>query len=455
MGFNSESGLAVGTALQNFTIQDNPAASGQEVTASIVIVNSHEELMESMGMSFEGHGRYGFVSASAKARFSESSSFNSTSTFLVARCIVENPLRRGKNFQVSAVAQGLLDSLRFDEFKAAFGDSFVRGLQTGGEFYSVIRITSVSVAKQSELAATLQAEANGLIAGGGFSLAFSQANSSQSTRSEFSASMYQKAGTGSQSSPAVEIGEVIARFKAFPQIASTSAAAYEAEVASYNTLPLPVPTIEEQEAFLFALSDARERKHRYAQTRNDLDFALRHPEFFEPLPPADVLQRASDMYTKLINAVMEHAIRLSRGQITPPRLFDPAALTPPLTEPAPIPIRRIVTALPTAARLLQFQSLKCLTHSDQFGAEDEPFLLWNGERIWSGTMGDGDTQALNVVRLMTNPTGVVQLFDEDPDSQDDLLGSGTIRLSDEAGQVEFHGEGDYLLTYRLAPVAIP
>ncbi|MGZ3097355.1 hypothetical protein [Streptomyces sp. H72] len=454
MGFNSESGLAVGTALQNFTIQENPAAPGQEVTASIVIVNSHEELMESMSMSFEAHGRYGFVSGSAKARFAESSSFNSTSTFLVARCIVENPLRRGKGFQVNAVAQGLLDSMRFDEFKAAFGDSFVRGLQTGGEFYSVIRITSVSVSKQSELAATLQAEANGLVASGGFSLAYSQANSSQSTRSEYSAAMYQRAGSGLQSSPTVEIGEVIARFKAFPQIASSSAAAYETEIASYSTLPLPVPTAEEQEAFLFALSDAREKKHRYAQTRNDLDFALRHPEFFEGLPTADVLQSASGQYTKLINAVMGHAIRLSRGQMVPPRLFDPAALTPPLTEPVPIPIRRVSTPMPADTRLLQFESLRCLTHSDPIGAEDEPFLVWNGERIWSGTMGDGETRDVNVVRLMTDPTSVVQLFEEDSDGDNDLVGSGTIRLSDDTGQVEFHGEGNYLLTYRLTPVAI-
>jgi hypothetical protein len=114
MGFNSESGLAVGTALQGFTIVEDPNASGQEVSASIHIVNSHEELMENMGMSFEAQGRYGFFSASAKAQFSESSNFNSTSTFLIARCLVENPLRRGTGFQVTEAAQDLLDSLRFE-----------------------------------------------------------------------------------------------------------------------------------------------------------------------------------------------------------------------------------------------------------------------------------------------------------------------------------------------------
>jgi hypothetical protein len=349
MGFNSETGLAVGTALEGFTVQADPTAMGQEVLASITIVNSQEELMSRLGMSFEAQGRYGFFSASAKAEFAESSNYNSTSTFLVARCIVQNPLKRGKNFSVRQPAQDLLDALRFDEFTTAFGDSFVRGLQTGGEFYSVIRITSISTSTQTELAAELQAEANGLVAGGSFQGKFSTANASASTRSELTATMFQKAGSGAQISPTVEISEVIARFKNFPEIAQTSAVAYETEVATYDTLPLPVPTPEEQEAFLFALRDAREQKLRFIQTRNDLEFALRNPMFFETLPSSDTLLSAISVYTRLINAVTEHAIRLSRGQIEPPTVFDPGAVSPPIVEPAPIALPRVAPpALPIA-----------------------------------------------------------------------------------------------------------
>ncbi|MEU0009374.1 hypothetical protein ABZ079_35395 [Streptomyces sp. NPDC006314] len=340
MGFNSESGLAVGSALEAFTVAENPTSPGAEVTASISIINTHDDLQENLGMSFEAQGRYGFFSASAKAKFSESTRFNSTSTFLVARCIVDNSLRRGKNFKVTEDAKALLKANRFDEFKRAFGDSFIRGLQTGGEFYAVIRITSVSTSKQSELAATLQAEANGLVGSGKFKADFARANSSASTRSEFSATMYQKAGTGTQISPTVTIDDVMQRFKAFPEIARTSAAAYEAEVATYDTLPLPLPTPEERDDFLLALADAREKKLRYIQIRNDLEFALRNPVFFQDLPSPETLNGAIAGYTRLINVVMAHAIKLSRGQLSPPQLFDPAALTPPLSEPAPIPLTR-------------------------------------------------------------------------------------------------------------------
>jgi hypothetical protein len=336
MGFNSESGLAVGTALEGFTVSEDQSAI---VSSSVTIVTSHEELMSSLNMSFAAQGRYGFFSGADKAHFSDSTNFNSTSTFLVARCIVQNLMKRGRDFRVKAHAQALLDSSR-DEFKMAFGDSFVRGLQIGGEFYSVIRITSVSTTTQSSLAAILQAEAKGLLASGSFKAAFETANKETSTRSESKVITFQMGGSGPTISPVSEISDVIARLKSFPTIVVAAPAAYETEVAPYNTLPLPLPTPVEREDFLLAMLDAREKKLRYIQTQNDLEFALGNPVFFEGLPSNDLLSAASNVYTKLINAVMAHAIKLSRGEMNPPRLFDPTVLDPPIQEPAPILLQR-------------------------------------------------------------------------------------------------------------------
>lgn len=341
MGFNSDTGLAVGTALEGFSIGVNPAAPGAEVVASISVINTHEELQKSLGMSLEAHGRYGFFSGSAKAEFAESARYNSTSTFLVARVVVQNPLTRGKGFQVTVPARELLNPSRVAEFKTAFGDSFVRGLQTGGEFYAVVRITSVSEATQSSLAAALAAEMNGLMASGGFKAAFETANSNERTRTEFHAMMYQKAGSAAEIAPTVGIDEVLRRYREFPSIAKASAAAYEAEIASYDTLPLPVPPAQETEDFLFALADTREKKLRYLQARNDLQFALQKPEFFRELPSADTLINTISVYEKLINTAMAHGIKLTKGQMSPPKIFDPTEMVPPIAEPSPIPLKRI------------------------------------------------------------------------------------------------------------------
>ena len=118
---------------------------GQVALSTITLINSHEELMDRIGMSLEAQGRYGFFSASVKAEFTESSTYNSTSTFLVAKVIVQNPFKRGVDFSLKQSAKDVLDDpvTGVENFKKAFGDSFVRGLQTGGEFYAVIRITSI------------------------------------------------------------------------------------------------------------------------------------------------------------------------------------------------------------------------------------------------------------------------------------------------------------------------
>lgn len=341
MGFNIDTGLAVGTALENFSVKSDPIAPGQQVSASITIVNTHDQLMEQLGMSFEAQGRYGFFSASAKASFSSSTNFNSSSTFVVAKCIVKNPFQRGDNFHVKQEAQDLLNSHNVEGFKKAYGDSFVRGLQTGGEFYAVIRITSISQSMQTKLGVTLQAEMNGLVASGGFQAEYNKSMESESTRSEYSATMFQRAGTGADISPVVEISDLIERYKNFPGIALKSAFPYETEIATYDTLPLPIPTPEEQADFLLALHDAQDKKLNYIQKKNDLEFARKNPVFFEGLPTDEVLLKDINDYTKLINAVMEHGIKLSRGEMNPPRYFDPSTLSPPINEPVPIQLKRV------------------------------------------------------------------------------------------------------------------
>jgi hypothetical protein len=383
MGFNSQSGLAVGTALEGFEIPESPL--GQTVSSHIEIVHSHDKLMSSLGMSFEAQGRYGFFSASAKASFAESSSYNSNSTFLVASVVVQNPLTRGRGFRViEHPAKDLLDAMHFDDFTKAFGDSFVRGLQTGGEFYAVIRITSVSTETQSALAASLQAEANGLVASGSFKLEFNKSNSSASTRSEYTATMYQKAGTGAQIAPTVTIDEVLKRFKEFPAIAKKSPGSYETEVVTYDTIPLPVPTPEEQEAFVSALADARTKKLYYLQTRNDLEFARQNPEFFDDLPPAAALTDAASDYTQLINAVTRHAIELSRGHLDPPTFFDPSVLSPPLAEPDQIDLKRKVPDLIDVVSLVGLRGHTIAKVREVPNRTYAQFITW-------ATSGSGDS----------------------------------------------------------------
>jgi len=68
--------------------------------------------MDTMGMSMEAQGRYGFFSGAVKASFVERTNYNTTSTFLIAQCLVQNPMTRGHGFKLAPAAKTLLDSNR-------------------------------------------------------------------------------------------------------------------------------------------------------------------------------------------------------------------------------------------------------------------------------------------------------------------------------------------------------
>jgi hypothetical protein len=330
MGFNSDTGLAVGTALK-FTTPTGIVS--QEVSADVTIVTSHTDLMSSLHMSAGLEGRYAFASGSLKTDFAQKTQYNSSSTFVVAKMVVNNVVTRGQNFTLNPDQQHLLDS-QIDVFNRAFGDSFVRGHYTGGEFYAVMRITSVDSKTESNLAFSLHASVQGGIAGVDFKGDFDKANTQADTKSEFSVTFYQKGGVGADEiGTTLDIDDIKKRLKDFPNAVRDHAFPYFIEVATYDTIPLPLPTKEQQEDFLIAIADADEKKLKYLQGHNDCDFASEHPDYFFDPPARPVLLTMSETYLQLANGAIDHAVRLSKGEIVPPRLFDPAKLTPPVSEP--------------------------------------------------------------------------------------------------------------------------
>lgn len=332
MGFNSDTGLGVGTALE-FEL---PASQeSQETEADVTIITSHEELMSTLHMSAEMEGRYAFSTAGGKVDFAKKTQYNSSSTFVVARMVINNTVKRGRGFRLRPDLQHLLNPDQEETFARAFGDSFVRAHYNGGEFYAVMRVTSVDSRTESQLAVSLHAAVQGGLAAAEFKAQMDQANSSARTRSEFSVHYYQKGGLGREETGAtLDVGEIKQRLKDFPEAVRNHPFPYYIEVATYDTVPLPLPTKQQRDDFLLALADANARKLKYLQKRNDCEFAAEHPEFFVDPPPRGILLAMAGTYLQLVNGVIAHAVRLSNGQLPEPQLFDPSKLSPPVIEPA-------------------------------------------------------------------------------------------------------------------------
>src|ERR1700760_4263468 len=77
------------------------------------------------------------------------------------------------------------------------------------------------------------------------------------------------------------------------------------------------------------------------QARNYLEFADSHRDYYEAVPAHASLVDDVAKYNSLINAVTGHAIRLSKGEINPPTVFNPKTLPEPLAVPEPPNLRRI------------------------------------------------------------------------------------------------------------------
>jgi len=368
-GFNAQTGEFVGKALK-VNSMDKLVPDGADAFYETQIIESYDSLMQSLGLSVEASGRYGLFSAEGKFGLSEKTSFNETSTFVVASCRVQNAFEMIDECEVMAEARPLLEEP--DKWKTAFGTSFVRGLQTGGELFIILQSTSASQEMQSKVAGSFQAACQGLIASTEFKAAYTAATESKAFESKVTILMYQRAGQDEQIGYINTPDEIIKRLKDFPAIARAHPAGYEVEVADYNTLALPDVNDEEVADREASLTDCARLRLKYMTRRNEIDFARENRSFFTDLPLDEELGDLWEKYQRAIGAVQLHAQKIA-GRKIPPTLFDLSALQPPLDLPvinfqrvnvsADIPVPPLVgDAVDFAKGKLQSFGLKSESH---------------------------------------------------------------------------------------------
>jgi len=323
-GFNSETREKVGTALSVPQVSSDKFADGQIVTTSFKIVTDQGSLMESLGMSASIDARYMLFSAGGKVDFTESHSVNTFSSFIAGRMQVANSQIHGHDFTLNAHAEPLVTAQRMADFKTAFGDMFVRAINTGGEFCVIARITSVSEESQRSLTASLHAGYNSLAVQADFSAQFNKAMTETNNHTEVTVWTFQAGGQGDQASfTGLEAASVLTRLKEFPSSVLSHPVGYEAELAAYNTIPIPIPTDEEIEDRERVLEDCANQKREFLKAISDVELAL-SPEgstLFEGLPDKETLANMSNAYRTALNGLMRHAIKLSRGEMNPPQEF--------------------------------------------------------------------------------------------------------------------------------------
>jgi hypothetical protein len=312
MGVNLLNGDVVGQALDPGTPSTIPNAKGQDVNYVLEIVNSMEDLYSKLGISVEASGRYGVFNASGKMQYANESKFNTQATFLLARCKVINAFTQVKQAQITPTALDLFQKNPAG-FRERYGDGFVRGILTGGEYCAIISVISRSKEEQTSVAASIKASYNSGLNKASGEVGIGGATKSSMSRSEINISTYQKGGVGEEQSFTSDPDLVMKRLKDFPtQVSRENAVPYEVQIVSYETLDLPETTrstigLEQIEA----LEDFSRLHLKLLSWQSTINVLQQHPNYFTNSPSRENLDRLSGNIQENIIRVRRQAARCS------------------------------------------------------------------------------------------------------------------------------------------------
>lgn len=169
MGVRSASGapLAPGVVGAATQVKD---ASGGDGTWQLSRINSNEDLERSLGISADASGGVGLFSASAKFNFSSNMKVQSSSLILIVKKTMTKGFEQIYAPALSPDAAALVAAGKLDQFLERYGDTFVRGIYAGGEFFGVFRIDTRSEQSRQSVEASMHGAYGAFSANVGFNL---------------------------------------------------------------------------------------------------------------------------------------------------------------------------------------------------------------------------------------------------------------------------------------------
>jgi hypothetical protein len=248
--------------------------------------------------------KYGLTgSGSGKTSFFQSFKQNSFSVYVFAQVLVTN-------------AQDLLDltSTRLTEEAAAlyrerpeafvqqFGDSFVYGLITGGEFLGILEIETSSAEELRQVKASIGGKATFGLFSGSASGAFSQSLEKIVSSYSMKAFIMRQGGTGSLAS--VSPDALVSQALSFPDaVIGRNGFPYKVLTIPYNHIPHPESTPIDTANQLSVLERLGSLRLRIIRLQSDIDYALSHSDQFPDLDRRQASQRSNDLSSELDKVV--------------------------------------------------------------------------------------------------------------------------------------------------------
>ena len=239
---------------------------------------------------------------------------------------------------LSRDANELVANLNPARFRQRFGDSFVSGIRTGGEYFAIYQLTSTSQAERESLATEVHAAFNGGLSSAELSTSINKATALSTSHLEVQVHVFRQ---GTISEADLSIDDIMHTAKTFPVgVSSEAAFPYAVLLQDYSRLAQPndrfnYVDIQNQQD---TLADLAKKRFEFLSLRDDYSYILKHLDDFQNSDGSSVDRQkvVSDQRSVVdaINTMQQQASRCSRDASQCVfTMFDVGAFVKPVLKP--------------------------------------------------------------------------------------------------------------------------
>lgn len=317
LGYNRLTGDSLPTpAVQGTSMTSVQDAHGQEVTANCTITEDVENLYKSLGISVDAGGSYMGFSGSAKVNYLNSCDFSSFSTYVIVRVSVKNPTKTIDSPTFSPDADELLVNNNPERFRQRFGDSFISGVLTGGEYFAIYQVTGSDQKEKESMASKINAAFKSPLVSANLNVEIKNETEKSKSHLEVICRVFRQ---GTISTADLNAEDIMKSAKDFPLgVSQDKAFPYAVLLQSYDVLKNPndqfaYVNIQNQQD---VLEDLAKKRFEFLALRDDLRYILKFSDDFTNTDGTpvdrDKLMKDFDEVVVAINTMQDEASTCTR-----------------------------------------------------------------------------------------------------------------------------------------------
>ncbi|GAB3171118.1 PASTA domain-containing protein [Streptomyces incanus] len=394
--------LLTGSPSSDRVIQDPQTSppqtgGGQTVTTTFRLVQETNSLQEALGLSAAVSGSYAGFSATAKMQFANQCAVTQYCLYAVLAVeVINSCVTVDAPALVDPDATDLLTPGKTDRFRERFGNRYISGLKSGGEYYAVYRVQSFDEQERTDVAAQISASFYNPALRANLNAAVESMKSTSRNELNVNVFVYSAGGI---SETETALSEMIEKAHKFPSLVSGGQAIpYQVLLDEYNGLKLPGDNLNffDQEQQTECLLFNSRLLNDFTTLVNDIDFIRKHLDRFhnpDGSPPDDVaLQQARQQCLAIVDQLTRAISDCTRDASTCVHFTqspeDFTSRLPILREPRP-GLQRVPRLIGTKAVISSglFQFTKNPVVVDLLGEQGFYFIIDNPEVLDFGVLG--------------------------------------------------------------------